>query len=107
MRRCKQSVTATSVAGVWLPLAPRPCACWKPPPALGPCNPGETDLFIHPPYHFRVVDALVTNFHLPRTTLLLLVAAFAGVELLRAAYHAAIAESYRFYSYGDAMLVLP
>ena len=55
----------------------------------------------------RVVDALITNFHLPRTTLLLLVAAFSGVELLSEAYQAAIAESYRFYSYGDAMLVLP
>jgi S-adenosylmethionine:tRNA ribosyltransferase-isomerase len=68
---------------------------------------GETDLFIYPPYQFHVVDALVTNFHLPRTTLLLLVAAFAGVELAGAAYRTAVAEGYRFYSYGDAMLVLP
>jgi S-adenosylmethionine:tRNA ribosyltransferase-isomerase len=68
---------------------------------------GETDLFIHPPYKFRAVDALVTNLHLPRTTLLLLVGAFAGVDLLGEAYRAAIAEKYRFYSYGDAMLVLP
>jgi S-adenosylmethionine:tRNA ribosyltransferase-isomerase len=67
---------------------------------------GETDLFIHPPYDFKVVDALVTNFHLPRTTLLLLVAAFAGVDLVRKAYEAAIAERYRFYSYGDAMLIV-
>ena len=67
---------------------------------------GETDLYIHPPYEFMVVDALVTNFHLPRTTLLLLVAAFAGVELARQAYAAAIAEHYRFYSYGDAMLIV-
>ena len=76
---------------------------------LGPLQAwsGETELFIHPPYEFRVVDALITNFHLPRTTLLLLVAAFAGVELLHAAYEAAITESYRFYSYGDAMLILP
>lgn len=75
---------------------------------LGPLQAwsGETELFIHPPYEFRVVDALVTNFHLPRTTLLLLVAAFAGVELLHAAYQTAITESYRFYSYGDAMLIL-
>jgi S-adenosylmethionine:tRNA ribosyltransferase-isomerase len=75
---------------------------------LGPLQAwtGETNLFIHPPYEFKVVDALVTNFHLPRTTLLLLVAAFAGVELLRDAYHAAIAERYRFYSYGDAMLIV-
>jgi S-adenosylmethionine:tRNA ribosyltransferase-isomerase len=67
---------------------------------------GETNLFIYPPYPFRVVDALVTNFHLPGTTLLLLVGAFAGEDLLAKAYQTAIAEGYRFYSYGDAMLVL-
>jgi S-adenosylmethionine:tRNA ribosyltransferase-isomerase len=67
---------------------------------------GETKLFIHPPFEFRVVDGLITNFHLPRTTLLLLVAAFAGDELLKQAYDEAIAHEYRFYSYGDAMLVL-
>jgi S-adenosylmethionine:tRNA ribosyltransferase-isomerase len=67
---------------------------------------GETGLFIHAPFEFRVVDALVTNFHLPRTTLLLLVGAFAGSELLRTAYEEAIAREYRFFSYGDAMLVL-
>jgi S-adenosylmethionine:tRNA ribosyltransferase-isomerase len=66
----------------------------------------ETGLYIRPPFEFRVVDALVTNFHLPRTTLLLLVGSLAGSELLRAAYSEAIAQSYRFYSYGDAMLVL-
>jgi S-adenosylmethionine:tRNA ribosyltransferase-isomerase len=67
---------------------------------------GETGLYIHPPFEFRVVDALVTNFHLPRTTLLLLVGAFTGGELLRRAYEEAIREEYRFYSYGDAMLIL-
>jgi S-adenosylmethionine:tRNA ribosyltransferase-isomerase len=67
---------------------------------------GETGLYIRPPYEFQVVDALITNFHLPRTTLLLLVGAFAGEELLQAAYAEAIAREYRFYSYGDAMLVL-
>jgi S-adenosylmethionine:tRNA ribosyltransferase-isomerase len=67
---------------------------------------GETDLFIHPPFAFRAVDALVTNFHLPRTTLLLLVGAFAGDDLLRRAYAEAVAREYRFFSYGDAMLVL-
>jgi S-adenosylmethionine:tRNA ribosyltransferase-isomerase len=67
---------------------------------------GETDLYIHPPYSFRAVDALVTNFHLPRTTLLLLVGAFAGGDLLRRAYTEAVAREYRFFSYGDAMLVL-
>jgi len=67
---------------------------------------GETSLYIYPPYDFRVVDALITNFHLPRTTLLLLVGAFAGVELLQRAYAAAVLERYRFFSYGDAMLVV-
>lgn len=67
---------------------------------------GETDIFIHPPYRFRVLDGLVTNFHLPRTTLLLLVAAFAGAELVKSAYAEAIRTGYRFYSYGDAMLVV-
>jgi S-adenosylmethionine:tRNA ribosyltransferase-isomerase len=67
---------------------------------------GETDLYILPPFAFRVVDAMVTNFHLPRTTLLLLVSALAGEELLRTAYAEAVAREYRFYSYGDAMVVL-
>ena len=67
---------------------------------------GETGLFIHPPYRFRAVDALVTNFHLPRTSLLLLVGAFAGIELTRRAYGTAMEQGYRFYSYGDAMLIL-
>jgi S-adenosylmethionine:tRNA ribosyltransferase-isomerase len=68
---------------------------------------GETDLFIVPGYRFRVVDALVTNFHLPRSTLLMLVAAFAGHRRTIAAYREAIRAEYRFYSYGDAMAVLP
>lgn len=67
---------------------------------------GETQLFIRPPYKFQAVDALLTNFHLPKSTLLMLVSAFAGIELIRAAYAAAIAERYRFFSYGDAMLIL-
>jgi S-adenosylmethionine:tRNA ribosyltransferase-isomerase len=67
---------------------------------------GRTDLFILPGYTFRVVDALVTNFHLPRSTLLAMVAAFAGRERMLAAYAEAIAAGYRFYSYGDAMLIL-
>jgi S-adenosylmethionine:tRNA ribosyltransferase-isomerase len=65
-----------------------------------------TDLFIRPPYPFRVVDRLVTNFHLPRSTLLMLVAAFAGYDRTMEAYRAAVAGEYRFYSYGDAMVVL-
>ncbi len=67
---------------------------------------GRTDLFIRPPYRFRAVDRLLTNFHLPRSTLLMLVAAFAGHGLTMAAYRHAVAERYRFYSYGDAMLLL-
>ena len=67
---------------------------------------GAADLFIQPGYRFRVIDALVTNFHLPRSTLLLLASAFAGRELILRAYTHAIASGYRFYSYGDAMLVL-
>ena len=67
---------------------------------------GETDMFLRPGYQFKVVDALLTNFHLPRTTLLMLVSALAGTERLRRAYEEAVRERYRFYSYGDAMLVL-
>lgn len=66
---------------------------------------GPTDLFITPGFSFRVVDAVITNFHLPRSTLLMLVAAFAGKELLDSSYAEAIRESYRFYSFGDAMLI--
>ena len=66
---------------------------------------GQTDLFIRPPYHFQVVDRLITNFHLPRSTLMMLVAAFGGYEGTMNAYSAAIREGYRFYSYGDAMVV--
>lgn len=67
---------------------------------------GWTDLFISPGFEFRVVDGLITNLHLPRSTLLMLVAAFAGRERILAAYEEAIKEGYRFYSYGDAMLIL-
>ncbi|MGH7655033.1 MAG: tRNA preQ1(34) S-adenosylmethionine ribosyltransferase-isomerase QueA [Gemmatimonadaceae bacterium] len=67
---------------------------------------GETRIFIHPPHVIRSVDRLVTNFHLPRSTLLMLVAAFAGLDLTREAYATAVREGYRFYSYGDAMLIL-
>jgi len=67
---------------------------------------GSTDIFIYPPYRFRVVDHLLTNFHLPCSTLLMLVSAFAGREFLLHAYQQAIHERYRFYSYGDCMLIL-
>ncbi|MDD5087373.1 MAG: tRNA preQ1(34) S-adenosylmethionine ribosyltransferase-isomerase QueA [bacterium] len=67
---------------------------------------GWTDKFIYPPYHFKVVDRLLTNFHLPGSTLLMLVSAFADQELMMKAYRHAIREKYRFYSYGDAMLII-
>ncbi len=67
---------------------------------------GETDLFIYPGYKFRALDALLTNFHLPRSTLLMLVCAFAGRDLILGAYEHAVREGYRFYSYGDCMLVI-
>ena len=67
---------------------------------------GRTELFITPGFEFRRVDALLTNFHLPRTTLLALVMAFAGVDETRRLYETAVQERYRFYSFGDAMLIL-
>jgi S-adenosylmethionine:tRNA ribosyltransferase-isomerase len=67
---------------------------------------GETDLFIRPPFCFQAIDGLITNFHLPRSTLLVLVRVFGGDALIRRAYQEAIDEQYRFFSYGDAMLVL-
>jgi len=66
---------------------------------------GETDLFIYPGFEFKMVKRLLTNFHLPKSTLLMLVSAFAGVDNIRRAYAHAIAERYRFFSYGDAMLI--
>ena len=68
---------------------------------------GDTDLFIRPPYDYRVVDGLLTNFHLPRSTLIMLVAALAGYDRTMDAYAEAVRERYRFYSYGDAMAVMP
>jgi len=67
---------------------------------------GEPDLFIRPPYKFRAVDVLPTNFHLPKSTLLILVRTFGGDDLIRRAYDEAIRERYGFYSYGDAMLIV-
>ena len=67
---------------------------------------GNTDIFIYPPYEFQVVDVLLTNFHLPKSTLLMLVSAFANRDLMMDAYEQAVRERYRFYSYGDCMLIL-
>jgi S-adenosylmethionine:tRNA ribosyltransferase-isomerase len=66
---------------------------------------GEADIFIYPGYRFRVVDSLITNFHLPESTLLMLVAAFAGRDFVLDAYREAVTRGFRFYSYGDAMLL--
>ncbi|MBU2824248.1 S-adenosylmethionine:tRNA ribosyltransferase-isomerase, partial [Acidithiobacillus ferrooxidans] len=68
---------------------------------------GETRLFLYPGKTFQVTDGLLTNFHLPESTLLMLVCAFAGMECMLAAYRHAVAEGYRFFSYGDAMLISP
>lgn len=67
---------------------------------------GKTDLFIKPPFEFNFVDALITNFHLPKTSLLVLVCAFGGIENVLNAYKIAVKERYRFYSFGDAMLII-
>jgi S-adenosylmethionine:tRNA ribosyltransferase-isomerase len=72
----------------------------------GIAHAGETAIFIHPPYDFKVVGTLLTNFHLPMSTLIMLVSAFAGRELVLEAYRKAVEERYRFYSYGDCMLLV-
>jgi S-adenosylmethionine:tRNA ribosyltransferase-isomerase len=73
--------------------------------AIGPCE-GSTDIFIYPPFDFKVVNCLLTNFHLPKSTLLMMVSAFAGRDLVLSAYREAVAMRYRFFSYGDCMLIL-
>lgn len=85
--RCLESAAKASATALLAPFA------------------GDTDIFIYPGYHYQVVDGLITNFHLPQSTLLMLVCAFAGYQHTLAAYQQAIAEQYRFYSYGDAMLI--
>jgi S-adenosylmethionine:tRNA ribosyltransferase-isomerase len=95
----REGASGRQFASPPLPLSPSPS------PSIEAWH-GETDLYIYPPFQFRAVDALVTNFHLPRTTLLLLVSAFAGTDLIQRAYQTAIEERYRFFSYGDAMVIL-
>ena len=90
------------------PSARRHCGCSKARPREdGTIQPftGETSIFITPGYRFRAVDILLTNFHLPRSTLFMLVSAFSGLETMKQAYAHAIASGYRFYSYGDACLL--
>ena len=100
LRECKKSSAKTAAAG-WYAAATRAAGgrveAWR----------GETDIFIYPGYRFRVTDALMTNFHLPKSTLLMLVAALMGQDRMRAAYAHAVAGGYRFFSYGDASLLLP
>jgi len=72
----------------------------------GPLEEFSSDIFIRPGFRFRMVDKLLTNFHLPQSSLFILVSAFAGLELMREAYRQAIAAGYRFFSYGDAMLIV-
>lgn len=92
------AVGTTVVRTLEAVAAETPDGCLRP-------KEGETDLMIYPPYAFRVVDALLTNFHLPKSTLLALVMAFAGEQHIRVAYQRAVEERYRFFSYGDAMLL--
>jgi S-adenosylmethionine:tRNA ribosyltransferase-isomerase len=93
------------LSGETRPLDPKLARPSQPPRVIQPVI-GNTDLFITPGHQFQAVDALITNFHLPRSTLLMMVAAFAGRDRILAAYEAAKAERYRFYSFGDAMLIL-
>ncbi len=91
------AVRVLETAGLWMERAGHG--------ELGPCS-GDTSIFIYPPYSFRVVDALITNFHLPKSTLLMLVSALASRDRILAAYAEAVREQYRFFSFGDAMLIL-
>lgn len=92
-----QNISARDASGETSSFCP-----WKPVAAFT----APTDLFIYPGYKYRAVDAMITNFHLPQSSLLLLVAAFAGRDLMLRAYETAVAEKYRFFSFGDAMLIL-
>jgi S-adenosylmethionine:tRNA ribosyltransferase-isomerase len=92
-----QTISQRDAAGETAEICP-----WKPVAAFE----GPTDLFIYPGYRFRAVEALITNFHLPRSSLIMLVAAFMGQEEVKRVYETAVQEKYRFYSFGDALLIL-
>ena len=97
--KTRQRITLIALVSVWVLLA----AC-RP----GAVEPGiAPEIFITPGYRFRTADMLMTNFHLPRSTLFMLVSALMGLDMMQAAYAHAIASDYRFYSYGDASLLLP
>lgn len=106
---CNQIDTCREQGGRVIAVGTTAVRCLETAAATGVLRPfiGETDIFIYPGYRFKIVDGLVTNFHLPESTLLMLVSAFAGREHVLGAYAAAVAERYRFFSYGDAMLVWP
>ncbi|MCP4360377.1 MAG: tRNA preQ1(34) S-adenosylmethionine ribosyltransferase-isomerase QueA [Chloroflexi bacterium] len=91
-----QTISQRDAAGETSSLCP-----WKPVSAFE----GPTDLFIYPGYHFRAIDVMITNFHLPRSSLLMLVSAFAGLDRIKTVYETAVTEKYRFYSFGDVMLI--
>ena len=107
---CCDAVAATRAAGGRVvavgTTSVRALECASASGALQPFD-GETDLFILPGYEFRSVDAMLTNFHLPQSSLLMLVSAFAGKDRILAAYNHAVREKYRFFSYGDAMFLTP
>lgn len=104
MRHCREhggrliavGTTSTRVVETAAQMTGQACNAWN----------GATDIFIRPPYEFQAIDGLMTNFHLPKSTLLALVSAFAGRDLIMQAYEEAIEQRYRFYSYGDCMLIL-
>ncbi|MCK4546513.1 MAG: tRNA preQ1(34) S-adenosylmethionine ribosyltransferase-isomerase QueA [Candidatus Eisenbacteria sp.] len=105
VRDCRERGGRVVAVGTTTTRALESAARWNGAEMLGPAR-GWTEQYIYPPFEFRVVDALVTNFHQPRSTLLLLVSAFAGRALIMNAYHEALERDYRFLSYGDAMLIL-
>ncbi len=100
--RVLESVAAHSAASAATPSARHGTSPFR---NFSACE-GETDIFITPGYHFQAIDALVTNFHLPKSTLLMMIAAFTGIDEMHRIYRHAIAQKYRFYSFGDAMLLL-
>ncbi len=106
---CEQVAATGARGGRVIAVGTTSVRCLETAAASGRLQPfeGETDIFIYPGYRFRCVDGLITNFHLPESTLIMLVSAFAGREAVLAAYAEAVREGYRFFSYGDAMLVWP
>lgn len=106
---CAQIQTARDNGGRIIAVGTTSVRCLETAASSGGIAPysGDTKIFIYPGYEFQCVDAMITNFHLPESTLLMLVSAFAGTDNIRQAYSAAIAEEYRFFSYGDAMLIEP